>query len=99
MWVDRKEFESLKERVSRIETATAMLQYETQIWVPDAKPLNLYYESCNIAGKVIGLNVCRGREHVLLVDIIRELLEKSGYELKIQPRSTEKEKLLYKQCV
>ena len=64
--------------MNRIERAVASLQYETQVWMSD-------YRGEPHQNKYIFLDTFRGEDHILLVDIIKTLLDKLGYELKKYP--------------
>lgn len=78
MFIREKEFKELRYQVTQLERAVASLQYETQVWMPDSN--GEPYQN-----KRILLNSFRGEDHILLVDIIKTLLDKLGYELKKYP--------------
>jgi hypothetical protein len=101
MFVSKEKFRHLCDKVQSIEEAVSHLQVDTQVWDTSRLPPSpllmsggAWYQDPR--DKAIRLNNFRGNDHILLVDIVTELLDKLGYEVRRSQSLKVKEKILCK---
>jgi hypothetical protein len=95
-WFNKARINHLSEKINRLEQVVARLEYETQIWKPEAPTYNGSPLKGYVCSKQISLGGFRGSDHILLGDIVKLLLDKLGYEIKKTPQVKEGIKLTKK---
>lgn len=96
MWVKKEVIKDLNAKIRRLEDAVARLECDTQLWKADPPEYAGVPVYGYVSSKSISVGNFRGADHILLVDIVKLLLDKLGYELKKTPQVKQGIKLVKK---
>jgi hypothetical protein len=86
MWGNKERIKYLDCKIKSVEDAVARLEYNTQVWMPDPPMLNGIPVVGYCRSKELSIGSFCGSDHILLVDIVKILLDKLGYEIKKTPQ-------------